>query len=109
MELHVESLGECSWILTELYMESLGECSWSLMELNWSGAGAGVELRLEVSPGRCLQRQEDVAHDVPCTEVRIPRREMEQGFREIPVLHKDYRSTDPTTRVLVISEPIGHP
>ena len=34
---------------------------------------------------------------------------MEQCFREIPVLYKDYRFTDPTTRVLVIREPIGHP
>ena len=62
-----------------------------------------------MSPGRFPQRQGDVVHDVPCTEVRIPLREMEQCFREIPVQHEDYGFTDPTTRVLVISEPIGHP
>ena len=62
-----------------------------------------------MSPGRFLQRQGDVSHDVTCTEVRIPLREMEQCFREIPVQHEDHRFTDPTTRVLVISEQIGHP
>ena len=55
-----------------------------------------------MSPGRSLQRQEDVVHDVTCTEVRVPLREMEQCFREIPAQHEDYRFTDPTTRVLVI-------
>ena len=56
-----------------------------------------------MSPGRFPQRQGDVVHDVPCTEVRIPLREMEQCFREILVQHEDYRFTDPTTRVLVMT------
>ena len=45
MKQYKESLGECSQSLLELYVESLEE-----------PAGAGVELRLEVSPGRVLQR-----------------------------------------------------
>ena len=56
-----------------------------------------------MSPGRVLQRQGDVVHDVTCTEVRIPLREMEQCFREILVQHEDHRFTDPTTRVLVMT------
>ena len=56
----------------------------------------------QVSPGRFLQRQGDVVYDVTCKEVRVPLREMEQCFREIPIQHEDYKFADPTTRVLVI-------
>ena len=62
-----------------------------------------------MSPGRFLQRQGDVVHDVTCTEARIPLREMEQCFREIPVQHEDDRFTDPTTRVLVSQSDIPKP
>ena len=55
-----------------------------------------------VSPGRFLQRQGDVVYDVTCQEVRVPLREMEQCFREIPIQHPEYQFADPTTRVLVI-------
>ena len=56
----------------------------------------------QVSPGRLLQRQGDVVYDVTCKEVRIPLREMEQCFREIPIQHEDYKFADPTTHALVI-------
>ena len=49
----------------------------------------------QVSPGRFLQRQGDVVYDVTCKEVRVPLREMEQCFREIPIQHEDYKFIDP--------------
>ena len=99
-----ESLRECGRILMELSMESLGEAQLEPDETvqgvpggvqpepagavcGVPGGADGVELRLEVSPGRFLQRHGDVVHDVTCTEVRIPLGEMEQFFREVLVPH----------------------
>ena len=56
----------------------------------------------QVSPGRYLHRQGDVVYDITCREVKVPLRELEHCYREIPIQHENYKFADPITKVMLV-------